>query len=70
MKAKIILSVIQIVGLMILLILLAIGLVIVVANDATTWHKGYISIAAFLLAAYIFGTVTNKVINNVKRLWE
>ena len=67
---KISLTMLLIVALLILIALLAFGLLLVFVYDATEWTTGYISILAFLFAAFIFGYSLNFSIDYIKRLWE
>lgn len=69
-KLLILATVMLIIGLMSILVALAILIVLVVAWDAEQGNKGLSSITAFILAAIIFGTAMNKVINIIKRLWN
>jgi hypothetical protein len=69
-KLKILIAVILITGMMLLLILLGVGIMLVVAHDITAKNDGVLSILAFVVAAFVFGTCTNRVINLIKILWQ
>lgn len=70
MKAKIILTVILIAGLLVLASLLVGGIVLSFVLDIKWGTHGWIAIASFILAAIIFGKCLNGVINRIKILWR
>lgn len=70
-KTKIALTLVLIIGLMALLIIIGVAIVLITSYEASTNKThGILSILAFIVAAFIFGTCMNKVINRIKRLWE
>lgn len=67
MKAKIIITVLLIIGLMILVIFLAIGIVLAFGIDIE-YSLGFLTPFAFIIAACILGYCINKVINKILKL--
>ena len=63
-------AILQFIGLMLLLIIIATTLVIVFMNDILTWGTGYITVIAFIAGIVIFGTAIEKFVNNINNLWK
>lgn len=70
MKYKIAITVTLIMGLLLVKVIAAIGLVIVLVNDLLYWSNGVITLLAFVVAAFVIGYTMNKVVSRIKRLWE
>lgn len=69
-RNKIIIATILIVGLLLLVFLLALGLVLFFVQDVLYLSDGILSLLAFVIAAFIFGSALKKVVSRIKRLWE
>ena len=68
--AKMILSVLLILTLMVVVILAAAGIVGIFYLEVMKSTHGIAPIAAFIIAAVCVGTVFQNVVNRIKRLWE
>jgi len=70
MRNKIIITVLLIIGLMVAIILAAAGVMFVIYIELFNSILPAAVIITFLVASFIVGTVMQKVINRIKKLWE
>jgi hypothetical protein len=67
MEIKLLITILLLLGMTILLILLAVG--IVLSYTLQVKHQSALSLAVFIMAALIFGYCANKAVDKFKDLW-
>jgi hypothetical protein len=68
-KAKLILTGVYIMSIMILIVFIAIALVVIIGTFVLNKYIGLISISSFMVSAVVLGMYVNKVINKIQSLW-
>lgn len=70
-KSKLALTVLLVLSLVLLVIALGFGLIMLIVTDILSLHShGFISLLAFVVAAFILGWSINKVVNQIQKIWE